>query len=61
MAVPKRKVSRSRAGKRRAHQALKAPSLSECPQCAQPKLPHRICPNCGTYKGKIFTQEDEFE
>jgi large subunit ribosomal protein L32 len=27
-------------------------SLSLCPQCKEPKLPHRVCPTCGTYKGR---------
>ncbi|MCI1457105.1 MAG: 50S ribosomal protein L32, partial [Eubacterium sp.] len=29
-----------------------APGLSICPQCHQPKLPHRVCPNCNYYDGK---------
>ncbi len=60
MAVPKRKVSKARRGNRRSHDALRAPALSVCPQCAEPKPPHRICPHCGTYKGKDFlSKEDE--
>jgi len=51
MANPKRRHSKSRRGKRRAHDALTTKSLSECPNCHQPKAPHRICPNCGHYKG----------
>jgi large subunit ribosomal protein L32 len=31
---------------------LTPPSLSLCPQCNEPKLPHRVCPTCGTYKGR---------
>jgi len=23
-----------------------------CPQCHALKLPHHVCPNCGTYKGE---------
>jgi large subunit ribosomal protein L32 len=37
---------------RRAHDHLKAPGLSLCPNCHEPKLPHRVCPHCGYYKGK---------
>jgi large subunit ribosomal protein L32 len=52
MPNPKRRHSKSRRDKRRAHDALTAPSLSECPNCHEPKLPHRVCPHCGFYKGK---------
>jgi large subunit ribosomal protein L32 len=51
MAVPKRKVSRRRRGNRRSHQALRTTSLVECPQCHELRLPHRVCPHCGTYRG----------
>lgn len=55
MAVPKRKTSRTRRDQRRSHWKASAPALSECPQCHQPKLPHRVCLNCGHYNGeKIF-------
>ena len=52
MAVPKRKTSKARRDKRRAHDHLEAPGLSLCPNCHEPKLPHRVCPRCGHYKGK---------
>lgn len=51
-ALPKRKKSKSRAGNRLSHNALKPPSLDECPQCHSPKLPHHACPICGTYNGR---------
>lgn len=52
MAVPKKKTSKSRKNMRRAHDFLAQPAGSVCPQCKEPKLPHRVCPSCGTYKGK---------
>lgn len=52
MAVPKQRTSRARRDKRRAHDALRAPSQSTCPQCGAPRRPHRVCPQCGTYKGR---------
>ncbi|MCK4260970.1 MAG: 50S ribosomal protein L32 [Halanaerobiales bacterium] len=52
MAVPKRKTSKARKRKRRTHWKLSAPTLVECPQCHSAKLPHRICKECGFYKGK---------
>ena len=50
MALPKRKVSKSRRDKKRSHWKLAAPNVVSCPHCSQPKLPHRVCPNCGYYK-----------
>ena len=59
MAVPKKKTSKSKKNMRRAHDSITAPSISICPQCREPKLPHRVCPHCGTYKGKEIINSDE--
>jgi large subunit ribosomal protein L32 len=58
MAVPKNKVSKARRDKRRANWKLTAPNLVECPQCHELKMPHRVCPNCGQYKGKEVIKVD---
>ncbi|MFH1002987.1 MAG: 50S ribosomal protein L32 [Chloroflexota bacterium] len=50
--LPKRKYAKARQGERRAHLALKAKSLVDCPQCHSPRLPHHVCPTCGTYDGR---------
>ena len=53
MAVTKRKMGRIRTHTRRAaNNNIKLVQTSICPQCGAPKLPHRVCPNCGTYKGR---------
>lgn len=52
MANPKRRHSKSRRDKRRANWKIVPVNLSICPQCNQPKLPHRVCSNCGYYKGR---------
>ena len=53
MAVPKRKTSKAKRDQRRSpNMKMKAPGLSICPQCHEPKLPHRVCPNCNYYNGK---------
>ncbi len=52
MPNPKRRHSKARRDKRRAHDALTAPAVSECPRCREPKRPHRVCPNCGYYMVK---------
>jgi large subunit ribosomal protein L32 len=52
MAVPKKRTSRTRRDKRRATHKASAPRLNECPRCHSPRLPHRVCPVCGTYAGR---------
>lgn len=52
MANPKRKHSKSRTMTRRSTWITSAPQLGPCPQCREPKLAHRVCPNCGYYSGR---------
>ncbi|HNZ82422.1 MAG TPA: 50S ribosomal protein L32 [Sedimentibacter sp.] len=53
MAVPKRRTSKAKRDSRRAANAkLTVPNTVECPQCHEPKLPHRVCGGCGYYDGK---------
>ena len=51
MAVPKNRLSQTRQKMRRANWKLTAPGYVECPQCHEKKLAHRVCKNCGYYKG----------
>ena len=60
MARPKRKVSRRVKGLRSAHHAVKQPNVIQCPNCQENTVSHRVCPNCGYYKGKeVVAQEEE--
>ena len=43
MANPKRRTSKARRDRRRAHDALDAPAQSTCPECGEVKMPHRAC------------------
>jgi large subunit ribosomal protein L32 len=53
LAVPKRKTSKQRRDKRRASSyRLNKVTVVECPQCHEPKQPHRVCRSCGYYKGR---------
>lgn len=61
MALPKRRQSHSRKNKRRSQYKIKPLQYVECPKCHSPKLPHRVCPNCGNYKGKVVVLPKEKE
>lgn len=58
MAVPKKKISKSRKGMRRSHDAITPPNVILC-ACGEPTLPHRVCPSCGSYKGRQVLKQDE--
>jgi large subunit ribosomal protein L32 len=49
---PKRKHSKGRRDRRRAHDALTATQLVPCTNCGEMHRIHTVCPNCGYYDGK---------
>ena len=61
MAVPKKRTSKSRKRMRRSHHALKPNAATmDCPVCGEPKLMHRVCANCGSYRGsQVLPPADE--
>lgn len=54
MPQPKKRLTKRRQGNRRAsgHGKLTSISLATCSNCNHNVMPHRVCPNCGYYKGK---------
>jgi len=54
-------MSHSRQGHRRSHDALVPTVLGRCSRCQQAAMPHRICPNCGWYRGRreVFGEEQK--
>ncbi len=52
MPNPKRRHSKARTHRRRAHDAIKTKSVSTCSNCHEPKEPHRVCKKCGFYNGR---------
>lgn len=52
MAVPKKKLSKSRRGMRRSHDGLKIANVIYCQYCGHPTIAHNVCRFCGTYAGK---------
>ncbi len=63
MAVPKSKITRSKRGMRRSHDALRAPSHAECDNCGELKRPHHVCGACGHYRDRevIAAVESDYD
>ena len=58
MAHPKRKISKTRRDKRRTHYKAVAPTVVKCSNCGASHLYHRVCPECGYYRGKLAIEKD---
>jgi len=60
MAVPKRRVSKSKSSSRKkANMKIQAPVLVACSSCKELIPPHRACPKCGMYKGREVVKVGE--
>jgi large subunit ribosomal protein L32 len=58
--LPKRKLSKGRRDRRRAHDALVVTNLTQCSNCGEMRLSHTVCPNCGHYQGReVISVEKE--
>ena len=53
MAVPQRRISKTRKRMRRTHFKLQAEGLITCPKCGAMIKSHHVCPKCGYYNGKV--------
>jgi large subunit ribosomal protein L32 len=60
MAVQKSKVSRSRRGQRRSHDALTSRALSQDPLTGETHLRHHVTPD-GYFKGRQITAASDEE
>ena len=52
MAVPQRRISKTRKRLRRTHFKLNVTGLVTCPHCGAMIKAHHVCPKCGYYAGK---------
>ena len=52
MAVPQRRISKTRKRLRRTHFKLEVEGLVTCPNCGATIKAHHVCPKCGYYAGK---------
>jgi large subunit ribosomal protein L32 len=59
MAVPKRRISKTRRDKRRSHLRAETTKAILCSHCKQPKVAHRVCPSCGYYAGREVSTPEE--
>ena len=53
MAVPQRRISKTRKRMRRTHFKLSVSGLVTCPNCGAMIKSHQVCPKCGYYDGKV--------
>ena len=53
MAVPQRRISKTRKRLRRTHFKLAVSGLVTCPNCGEMIKAHQVCPKCGYYGGKV--------
>ncbi|MDR1725753.1 MAG: 50S ribosomal protein L32 [Bacteroidales bacterium] len=53
MPNPKHRFSQTRTAKRRTHHKLEAVQISTCSNCGAAVVSHRVCPECGYYRGKL--------
>ncbi|MCU0378196.1 MAG: 50S ribosomal protein L32 [Bacteroidales bacterium] len=57
MPNPKHKHSSTRRDKRRTHDKAVAPTVAACANCGSAHLYHRVCPECGYYRGKLAVEK----
>lgn len=58
MAHPKHKLSKQRRDKRRTHDKLTVPAMATCSNCGAAVLYHRVCPECGYYRGRLMVAKN---
>ena len=61
MAHPKHKISSTRRDKRRTHYQAVGPTVVTCANCGASVLYHRVCPECGFYRGKLAIEKKAAE
>lgn len=61
MAVPRKKVSKSKRDMRRSHLAITPVNVVVCPNCGDAKLPHHMCKTCGMYNSRQILRDKRQE
>lgn len=58
MAHPKSRISKARKRKRRTHYKSEAKTTVVCNNCGANHLMHRVCNECGYYRGKQAIEKE---
>lgn len=64
MALQKRRLGRSRIRHRRsawARNAARRTLVNNCPNCGEPRIPHRVCLKCGQYNNQVIVEVQQAE
>ncbi|MBR1625794.1 MAG: 50S ribosomal protein L32 [Bacteroidales bacterium] len=59
MPNPKHRFSQTRTAKRRSHDHVEGVQLATCPNCGAVYQSHRVCPECGYYRGKLAMEKKQ--
>ncbi|MBQ0113604.1 MAG: 50S ribosomal protein L32 [Bacteroidales bacterium] len=59
MPHPKHRFSQTRTAKRRSHDRVESVQLSTCSNCGAVIESHRVCPECGYYRGKLAIEPEK--
>jgi large subunit ribosomal protein L32 len=61
MALQKRRMGKSRVRNRRSAwmRSMSKPQVGTCPNCGEPRAPHRVCMHCGQYNGEQIVAASE--
>lgn len=54
MPVPTKRHSKGRRDRGRTHKKLTGRQMARCESCGAPRLPHRVCRECGQYRGRVY-------
>ncbi|MCX6224991.1 MAG: 50S ribosomal protein L32 [Bacteroidia bacterium] len=58
MPNPKHRTSKQRRNKRRTHYKATPSQLATCSNCGATVQYHRVCPECGHYRGKLAIEKE---
>jgi len=56
MGLPSKRRTKQQKRERSSHFALVDKTLTACSHCKRKILPHRVCPHCGYYRGRMVVK-----